>query len=295
MRAAPTGTPTVRQLLAEARLPGESAALEARLLLAHALGKPPAWLFAWPEAAPAPEACSRYRELLARRRAGEPVAYLLGEREFWSLTLGVSPACLVPRPETELLVQWSLDLPLPAAARVLDLGTGSGAIALALASERSQWQLTGVDVSPSALALARENASRLGLARIEWCESHWFAALAGRRFELVLSNPPYIAGDDPHLARGDLRFEPREALVSAQQGLADLRHLIDAAPRHLLPGGYLLLEHGSAQGAAVRDLLLRRGFSAVATRRDLAGLERASGGCWPGDPAGAEVPASDCG
>jgi release factor glutamine methyltransferase len=272
----------VRALLTEAALPGEAGALESRLLLGHCLGKPQSWLYAWPEASIDAPIISRYRALLERRRAGEPVAYLLGEREFWSLPLQVSPACLIPRPETELLVQWALALPLVASAAVLDLGTGSGAIALALASERPQWCLSAVDSSAEAVALARHNAQRLGLARVQVLVSDWFEAVAGRRFDLLLSNPPYIDAADPHLGRGDLRFEPRTALVSAEAGLADLRRLVEQAPAFLHPGGYLLLEHGCTQGAAVRALLQARGFAAVQTRTDLAGLERATGGCWCG-------------
>lgn len=275
----------VREALADAAAAlapvSPTARLDADVLLQHVLGRDRAWLRTHDDAALEAAAQARFAALLARRRRGEPVAYLTGRRGFWSLELDVSPATLIPRPETELLVEWALELlPRPAAAAVLDLGTGSGAIALAVKQERPACTVTGVDASPEALALARHNGARLGLA-VHWQHSDWFAALAGQRFALVLANPPYIAEDDPHLTQGDLCFEPRQALVAGEQGLAALRQIAAQAPVHLEPGGWLLLEHGHDQGAAVRALLTQQGFAQVATRRDLGGRERVTGGCQP--------------
>jgi release factor glutamine methyltransferase len=257
----------------------ESPVLDAQALLAHVLGHDRGWLFAWPEQEPTPEERDAFDALVRRRQQGEPIAYLTGEREFWSLRLRVSPATLIPRPETEQLVETLLAQTLEADAQVLDLGTGSGAIALALASERPGWTITATDYSAAALAVARQNAQRLQLSNVHFFEGDWFEALPrGRRFAAVVSNPPYVAEQDDHLARGDLRFEPRTALASGQDGLDAMRHLISRAPRHLEAGGCLWLEHGADQGPEVRQLLCGAGFSAVTTQRDTAGLERCSGG-----------------
>ena len=270
---------TVQELLRRAgELPGDEPRRDREILLGHCLDRSRTWLYAWPDAEVTEEQAARFRQLLALRRSGTPVAYLTGRREFWSLDLEVNPQTLIPRPETETLVEWALSLPLPAVAEVLDLGTGSGAIALALASERPRWRVSAVDASAGALQVARANAGRLGLQRVTFLASDWYAALAGRRFDLLVSNPPYIDPDDPHLARGDLRFEPRAALVAPGSGMADLARLAAGAPAHLRPGGWLLLEHGYGQGAPVRALLAEAGFLAVQTRRDLAGRERVSGG-----------------
>jgi release factor glutamine methyltransferase len=272
---------SVRQLLEDARrLPGDSARRDAEILLCHCLAKPRTWLYTWPEVdVEAPQA-QRYASLLAQRAQGVPVAYLTGQRDFWSLQLAVNEHTLIPRPETETLVEWALELPLPVAAEVVDLGTGSGAIALALASERCAWQVSGLERSADALAVAQANAANLGLGRVHFQRSDWYEALGARRFHLLLSNPPYVDEQDNHLQQGDLRFEPRGALVAGQDGLADLETLVSGAPRHLLDGGWLLLEHGYTQGAAVRSFLQQAGFSDVATRRDIAGQERISGGRW---------------
>jgi release factor glutamine methyltransferase len=271
---------TVRELLRRAEdLPVDTPRRDGEVLLAHCLGKDRAWLYTWPDVPVEDGERAHFERLLAARGEGVPVAYLTGHREFWSLDLAVNEHTLIPRPETETLVQWALALALPDAAAALDLGTGSGAIALALGSERSGWRITAVDNSESALAVAAENGRRAGLAGVRFRHSDWYRALTGECFHLIVGNPPYVAPGDPHLREGDLRFEPASALVAAEGGLADLTAIIRGAVDHLHPGGWLLLEHGFDQGAAVRDLLRGAGFRAVSTRRDLAGRERASGGC----------------
>ncbi|SEQ95015.1 [protein release factor]-glutamine N5-methyltransferase [Azotobacter beijerinckii] len=274
--------PTIENLLNSAELPDSpSPRLDAEWLLAAALGKPASYLRTWPEREVPAEVAARFAADLARRRAGEPVAYILGRQGFWSLDLEVAPATLIPRPDTELLVETALAL-LPATpAAVLDLGTGTGAIALALAAERPAWRLTGVDRVAEAVELAERNRRRLGLGNSAFLQSDWFSALDGRRFELIASNPPYIAADDPHLVLGDLRFEPASALVAGADGLDDIRRIVAAAPDHLAAGGWLLLEHGFEQAGAVRALLAAGGFGEVHSRRDLGGHERISLGRLP--------------
>jgi release factor glutamine methyltransferase len=278
-----SGDPTVAALLDEAaaRLGAGGAVapgpdLDAQLLLAYSLGVTRVRLKSHPETVVAAAAARRFRELLQRRVRGEPVAYLTGIRDFWSLPLAVTPAVLVPRPETELLVERALALHAGAGARVADLGTGSGAIALALAAERPDWQLVATDLSAAALAVARANAAALGLTGVEFRQGDWFAPLAAGRFDLLISNPPYVAGDDPALAA--LAFEPRAALTPGPDALACLRLLAQGAPRHLVRGGWLLLEHGTDQGEAVRRELVLAGFSHVRSQRDLAGHERMTEG-----------------
>ena len=268
---------TIDTLLDTADLPDSpTPRLDAELLLAAALSKPRSYLRTWPERELDADQLALFQANLQRRRQGEPVAYILGHQGFWSLDLEVAPHTLIPRPDTELLVETALDL-LPATPlTVLDLGTGTGAIALALASERPAWQVTGVDRIEEAVALAERNRQRLGLGNAGFLLSHWFSALAGRRYGLILSNPPYIRADDQHLAQGDVRFEPSSALVAGRDGLDDIRAIIQAAPEYLLAGGWLLLEHGFDQAEDVRRLLADGGFVEVHSRRDLAGLERIS-------------------
>ncbi len=256
---------------------------DAEALLLHALGRDRAWLFAHgrePVSGPVAEA---FAALVERRAAGEPVAYLTGHRGFWTLDLAVTPATLIPRPETELLVELALErIDTTPGRRIADLGTGSGAIALALASERPQARIWATDASPAALAVARANAQANDLGRIDFREGPWWAPLAGERFDLVASNPPYIAADDPHLSQGDLRFEPATALAAGADGLDDIRQIVDGAPAHLQPGGWLLLEHGWDQGEAVAALLAGRGFVGVTTVQDLEARDRVTLGRWPG-------------
>jgi release factor glutamine methyltransferase len=268
----------VAQLRAAAHADAASAVLDAELLLAQACKSTRSMLLAQLEKLASESLAREYRELLTRRAAGEPLSYILGRREFWSLDLQVSPAVLVPRPETELLVERALALLGSGPARVADLGTGSGAIALALASERPQWSIVASDESLTALAVAGANARRLGLERIEWRSGSWFAALAAESFDLLLSNPPYIAADDPVLRSGPLAYEPRAALSPGADAMASLRHLARGAASHVRAGGWLLLEHGAQQGAQVRDELVAAGFGYVRSHRDLAGLERVTEG-----------------
>ncbi|WP_333872161.1 peptide chain release factor N(5)-glutamine methyltransferase [Kosakonia cowanii] len=252
----------------------ESPRRDAEILLGFVTGKARTFILAFGETPLTDEQQEQLAGLLARRERGEPVAHLIGEREFWSLPLFVSPATLIPRPDTECLVEQALSR-LPAApCRILDLGTGTGAIALALASERPDCQVTAVDLIPDAVALAQRNADHLGIRNIEIVQSRWFSALEGQQFSLIVSNPPYIDAQDPHLAQGDVRFEPLSALVAADNGLADLHTLIKEAPRYLLPQGWLLLEHGWQQGAAVREIFARYGWQQVETCRDYGDNER---------------------
>ncbi|MDB5777971.1 MAG: [protein release factor]-glutamine N5-methyltransferase [Polaromonas sp.] len=262
--------------------------LDAQLLLLHALGKPAgdrSWLVAHDTDELAPGVAESFRSLSLRRANGEPLAYIVGSKEFFGLSLQVDPRVLVPRPDTETLVEWSLEvLKAPGMApllQVLDLGTGSGAIALAIAhslqAQGRPAQVTAVDASVPALNLARENARRLGLA-VDFIESSWLDQVSAR-FHLIASNPPYIASADPHLAA--LMHEPLQALTAGADGLDDIRRIIEQAPGHLLPGGWLLLEHGYNQAKQVREMLLGQGLLQVESRRDLAGIERCSGGQWP--------------
>ncbi|MGX9217098.1 peptide chain release factor N(5)-glutamine methyltransferase [Massilia varians] len=263
---------TIRQLLAA--LPLDP--LENRILLCHALGISRVSLITQSERALNSEEAARLQALVQRRLAGEPIAYIVGEREFFGLPFRVGPGVLIPRPDTELIVELSLER-LPPRGRLLDMGTGSGAIAVACAHSRRDASVTALDLSEEALAIARANAAANG-AQVRFLRSDWFAAIGEERFELIASNPPYIAAGDAHLSQGDLRFEPVGALTDHADGLAALRSIIDGAPDHLVPGGWLLLEHGYDQAEAVRALLAARDFLEVQSWRDLAGIERVSGG-----------------
>ncbi|WP_448507002.1 peptide chain release factor N(5)-glutamine methyltransferase [Immundisolibacter sp.] len=280
--ASDQATPTVQALLAVARRRcsgNRAAANDCGLLLALALGVPRAWLLAHGEHRPDGAARARFETLLTRRLAGEPMAYLRGRQAFWSLDLDVTPDVLVPRPETERLVELALAR-MGARGRLTDLGTGSGAIALALASERPDWQIIATDRSAAALAVAAGNASRLGLS-VEFRHGDWFAPLAGARFDIIVGNPPYIAADDACLQGDGVCREPRTALAAGDDGLADLATITAAAPGHLLAGGWLLLEHGADQDPAVRELLAGAGFEGIATHVDLAGRPRVTLGQQP--------------
>jgi release factor glutamine methyltransferase len=257
----------------------DAARLEAEVLLAHALARNRALLRAHPEQCLSPQQRAHYLELVARRARGEPLAYVTGEREFWSLALRVGPEVLVPRPETELVVERCLALLAPEqACRVAELGTGSGAIAIALATERPQWRLTATDRSAAALRCARANAERLGAHNLEFLEGDWFEPLRSRRFHLIASNPPYVAAADPALQA--LRYEPSVALSPGPSGLEALRHLIDQSPRFLYRPGWLVLEHGVGQSAALSAALVAAGAVRVVCRRDLTGRDRVIEAQW---------------
>ena len=255
---------------------------DAEVLLAHVLDRPRSWLYAHGDDDLDADATVRFADLLARRRAGEPVAYLTGRRGFWRFDLQVGPATLIPRPETELLVELALArLPADQPQQVADLGTGSGAIALALAHERPRADVLATDASADALGVAAANARALALANVRFLRGDWFAPLASETFDLIASNPPYIADGDAHLGEGDLRYEPRGALASGIDGLNAIRRIVADAPRHLVPGGWLLLEHGRDQGDAVRGLLAAAGLVEVETVRDLEQRDRISLGRRP--------------
>lgn len=255
------------------RIGGDSPRLDAELLLSHVTGLGRTSFRAWPEREVAPDQAQAFRELVAERVKGLPIAYLLGQQEFWSLPLKVSPSTLIPRPDTECLVETALELPLPENARVLDLGTGTGAIALALASEKAKWQIMASDRIEEAVEVARENSRSLQLP-ITVVRSHWFDQIPERGFDLLISNPPYIPASDHHLNEGDVRFEPSSALVAGDDGLDDIRLLVTEGFKRLNPGGWMLLEHGYDQGDAVRDLFARAGWLNIETRKDYGGNDR---------------------
>ena len=254
----------------------DSPRLDLEVLLCHVLDKPRSYLFTWPEKVLDQKSTQQFNDLLKRRADGEPVAYLTGEKEFWSLSLAVNTTTLIPRPDTEVLVETALDVIDKPGVLVLDLGTGTGAIALALASERPGWQIIAVDTVPEAVELAEKNRQRLGLHNVSVMRSNWFEDVAPQKFDLIVTNPPYIDADDHHLKVGDVRFEPGSALVSGDEGLADIKLIISGAKSYLGKGGCLLIEHGYQQAVAVRNLLSDEGYTHVSTRRDLGGHERLS-------------------
>ncbi len=271
---------SIGELLAAASGPAEVEwRHEIEILLGHVLERDRAWLFARTDFVPDAAQAQRFHELVAARRRGEPVAYLIGHRGFWSLDLEVSPDVLIPRPETERLVELALELiPLNGEFLVADLGTGSGAVALAIASERPHARVLATDASASALAIASANAKRLEIGNVDFAEGDWCAALGARTFDLIVSNPPYIADDDKHLVQGDLRFEPASALASGADGLDAIRAIVQSVPMHLQRGAWLLLEHGFDQGAQVREILNRHGFTETRSWKDMAAHDRVSGG-----------------
>lgn len=252
-----------------------SPSIDAAVLLCHTLDKPRSYLLTWPEKHLTLEQEQHFNELLTRRLTGEPVAYIVGEREFWSLPLKVSPSTLIPRPDTERLVEVALDKTFGKAGDILDLGTGTGAIALALASEMPNRNVTGIDLRPEAQQLASENAERLNITNTTFLNGSWFEPLPeNSRFSLIVSNPPYIEKDDPHLSQGDVRFEPITALVAEEKGLADIKHIADNARHYLEADGWLAFEHGYDQGDAVREIMQALGYLDVMTEKDYGGNDR---------------------
>ncbi|MBY4675696.1 peptide chain release factor N(5)-glutamine methyltransferase [Marinobacterium sp. CAU 1594] len=260
----------------------DSARLDVELLLCAVLRQPRSYLFTWPDRELAADQRQQLERMLERRQQGEPVAHIVGHTGFWTLQLEVSPDTLIPRPDTETLVEQALERLADGPYRVLDLGTGTGAIALALASERPAWRLVGCDRVAAAVALAERNRQRNGLTNVEFVEGNWFEPLQGR-FDMIVSNPPYIDPADPHLAQGDVRFEPSSALVADEAGMADIRWIAEQARACLKPGGWLLFEHGYDQGEASAQLLRRLGYRQVKTVRDYGGRDRITVGRWPGD------------
>lgn len=266
------------QLAHELESLSDSARLDIELILCHVLQKNRTYVFTWPDKFLSPEQAETFQIFFKRRKSGEPIAHILGQREFWSLPLAVNNSTLIPRPDTELLVELVLELFADDSAQqkrsCLDLGTGTGAIVLAIASEKPQWQLVGVDKSTDTVALAQQNRDQLNFGHVEIKQSDWFSAITAQQFDVIVSNPPYIDPQDPHLDLGDVRFEPRSALIADNHGLADIELIIQQSWNYLCEQGWLLLEHGYDQGQVVRDLFYARGFTQVETRRDLGGNER---------------------
>lgn len=273
--------PTIADCLkysAELALVSDSARVDIEILLAHVLKKDRTWLYTWPEKNVETDQHFQLLKLISRRAMGEPIAYLVGKKGFWSLELEVNKTTLIPRPETELLVELALKKLPNTSANVLDLGTGTGAIALALAKEKPQAHVLGVDRLTDAVELAQRNAKRNDIKNAEFIQSNWFEKIAAKKFDLIVSNPPYIDPNDPHLSQGDVRFEPVSALVSENQGFSDLKYIIFQARKFLSPGCFLLVEHGYRQGEKVRELFASYGYVAIETSRDLADRDRVTQG-----------------
>ncbi|MBB1289222.1 peptide chain release factor N(5)-glutamine methyltransferase [Pseudoalteromonas sp. SR43-6] len=259
----------------------ESAKLDAQVLLLHILKKPRSYLFTWPEHALSDEQQSQFNVFIQRRLKGEPVAHITGLREFWSLSLEVNATTLIPRPDTETLVEQALEIALSATAKVLDLGTGTGAIALALGSEMPSWQITAVDRVSDAVALATRNQQRLAINNVHVKQSNWFSELHGEKFNLIVTNPPYIESSDIHLNQGDVRFEPLSALVADDCGMSDIKQIITQSRDYLSSNGYLLIEHGFEQSEAVRHFFEKMAFVNIKTVKDLGNNDRVTLALWP--------------
>ncbi|WP_394204663.1 peptide chain release factor N(5)-glutamine methyltransferase [Shewanella waksmanii] len=259
----------------------DSAKLDAEVILLHVIHKPRSHLYTWPDDRLNPEQIESFSNMVARRALGTPIAHIVGEREFWSLPFMVNPSTLIPRPDTEILVETALNLPLAQTAKVLDLGTGTGAIALSLAYERSDWQITAVDKVIEAVALAKANRDNLKLPQVNIIQSDWFESVDCYDYQLIVSNPPYIDAEDEHLNQGDVRFEPQSALTADEHGFADLYYIAQAARDYLAPGGYLLLEHGFGQALQLRDKMIELGYEGVATVRDFGSNDRCTLGRLP--------------
>ena len=259
----------------------DTAKLDAEVMLLHVIHKQRSYLYTWPDERLTSEQVTAFKQMVQRRAIGTPIAHIVGEREFWSLPFMVNPTTLIPRPDTEILVETALNLPLADNSKVLDLGTGTGAIALSLAFERNTWQITAVDKVVEAVALAKANRDNLKLPQVNILQSDWFDAITQYDFNLIVSNPPYIDEEDEHLSQGDVRFEPQSALTAGEHGYADLFHIADCARDYLAPGGYLLLEHGFGQAITVRNKMIELGYEAVSTVRDFGSNDRCTLGRWP--------------
>lgn len=259
----------------------ETALLDAEVLLCHCLNKNRSFLRAWPEHQPTVEQAKHFLALIEQRQQGMPVAYLTGIREFWSRSFSVSPDVLIPRPDSELLIELSLErLPSDRSCKIIDLGTGSGILAITLAAERPSATVIATDISAAALSMAQQNAKQLNTDNVRFLLSHWFDTVADTDFDLIISNPPYIADNDPHLGQGDVRFEPKTALISDEQGLKDIRLLAEQARRHLKHNGHLLIEHGYNQQAQVQAIFKNFNYRQVTTHNDLSGNPRVTSGLW---------------